>query len=149
MNFLSPFKDLLRRCGAQPGRNAATSKSHRAINGRLINPFAGKSRPGMTKLIEDFRQETDLDINTALLTKGALLAQDDDAFSEDREHKDGLALTDKEREALHLEDTQRFNQPFQLYALIGACSAGAAVQGWDETVANQVSKNASPVFGPC
>ena len=138
MNWLIGLRELLPRWKDRPYYNAAKSKSHRAINGRLINPFAGKSLAEMSRLIEDFLLETDLDINRALLTKGALLGQDDDAFSGNRERKDGLMLTDKEREALHIEATQRFNQPFQLYALIGACSAGAAVQGWDETVANQV-----------
>ena len=119
-------------------RNAAFSRSHRAINGRLINPFARRSRVEMTKLVKEFHEETELDITTDLLMKGALLAQDENAFSKNHSESDSLELNARELEALEYESKERYNQPFQLYALIGACSAGAAVQGWDEAVANQV-----------
>lgn len=63
-----------------------------------------------------------------VIRKGAYLAQDDHAFS--REREDGLALKREEEEALVQEKEQKWNQPFLLYALVGCCSMGAAVQGW-------------------
>lgn len=118
--------------------NPAMSKSYRAINGLLINPFAGKSHAEMLKLIKRFREETDLDVDETLLAKAAFLSQDAQAFSSSRDRRDGLTLKPREQEALHTEATRRFNQPVKLYVLIGICSLCAAVQGWDEAAANQV-----------
>ena len=63
-----------------------------------------------------------------MLRKGAYLAQDDRAFA--REREDDLALKQEEEEALYQEANNKWNQPFILYALVGCCSMGAAVQGW-------------------
>ena len=65
---------------------------------------------------------------STIIRKGAYLAQDELAF--EREREDGLELKVEERKALHQEEHDIWNQPFILYALVGCCSLGAAVQGW-------------------
>ncbi|CAK7198914.1 hypothetical protein SEUCBS139899_001582 [Sporothrix eucalyptigena] len=45
-------------------------------------------------------------------------------------------LTDREREVLAREETHKWSNPKQLYAVIIICSLSAAVQGMDETVVN-------------
>lgn len=45
-------------------------------------------------------------------------------------------LTDNERDVLAREETHKWSNPKQLYAVIVICSLSAAVQGMDETVVN-------------
>lgn len=101
---------------------------------RLVNPFMGKTHEEMDDLIDRFMEKTRIDeIYSEHIRKGAYLAQDHDAFDDLRE--DGLQLKPEERAALVMEDPKRgnkWNQPWIMYALIGCCSLGAAVQGWDE-----------------
>lgn len=88
----------------------------------------------MNDLIDAFMERTKIDeIYSEHIRKGAFLAQDSEAFKDLRE--DGLQLKQEERAALLLEDPRtgnKWNQPWILYALVGCCSLGAAVQGWDE-----------------
>ncbi|KAL8691650.1 MAG: hypothetical protein Q9218_003171 [Villophora microphyllina] len=108
------------------------------INSPLVNPFVGKTHNEMNDLIDAFMEKTKIDeIYSEYVRKGAFLAQDSEAFDDDRE--DGLQLKQEERAAMILEDPKRgskWNQPWILYALVGCCSLGAAVQGWDETAVN-------------
>ncbi|KAL8787200.1 MAG: hypothetical protein Q9195_007891 [Heterodermia aff. obscurata] len=92
----------------------------------------------MNELVDNFMEKTKLDpMYRETIQKGAFLAQDSNAFALER--RDGLVLSKVEREWLAVEDPQtgnKWNQPWILYALIGCCSLGAAVQGWDETAVN-------------
>lgn len=101
---------------------------------QLVNPFGGKSHQEMNDMIDAFMERTKIDeIYSEHIRKGAFLAQDNEAFQVVRE--DGLQLKQEERAALLLEDPRtgnKWNQPWILYALVGCCSLGAAVQGWDE-----------------
>ncbi|KAL9054519.1 MAG: hypothetical protein Q9206_003500 [Seirophora lacunosa] len=104
------------------------------VNRALVNPFGGMSHKEMSDLIDAFMEKTKIDeIYAEHIRKGAFLAQDNEAFHDLRE--DGLQLKPEERAALRLDDPKtgnKWNQPWILYALVGCCSLGAAVQGWDE-----------------
>ncbi|KAL8681843.1 MAG: hypothetical protein Q9186_002075 [Xanthomendoza sp. 1 TL-2023] len=104
------------------------------INSKLVNPFVGKTHGEMDDLIHRFMEKTKIEsIYEEHIRKGAYLAQDNAAFEDVRE--DGLQLKPDERDALIMEDPKRgnkWNQPWIMYALVGCCSLGAAVQGWDE-----------------
>lgn len=103
----------------------------------------------MNDLIDAFMERTKIDeIYSEHIRKGAFLAQDNEAFHAVRE--DGLQLKEEERAALLLEDPRtgkKWNQPWILYALVGCCSLGAAVQGWDETAVNGAQLYYAYAFG--
>ncbi|KAI4194636.1 MAG: hypothetical protein LQ350_007661 [Teloschistes chrysophthalmus] len=115
------------------------------INSTLVNPFVGKTHKEMNDLIDAFMEKTKIDeIYAEHIRKGAFLAQDSEAFADIRD--DGLQLRQEERAALTLEDPKKgnkWNQPWILYALVGCCSLGAAVQGWDETAVNSGKPSSS------
>lgn len=100
------------------------------LNSRLVNPFIGKRPEEMFKLVDDFLNETEVeDIYYDKFRKGAFLAQDPDALRGIR-HDLGLELDRDEQEALRREKENKWNQKWTMYALVGCCSLGAAVQGW-------------------
>ena len=100
-----------------------------SINGLLINPFNGKDADEMEHLIAEFMASTNIEEEWAtVVRKGAYLAQDERAFRKPRD--DELTLKDEESKALEQERDNKWSQPFILYALVGCCSMGAAVQGW-------------------
>ncbi|KAL8783514.1 MAG: hypothetical protein Q9213_004560 [Squamulea squamosa] len=119
------------------------------INSKLVNPFIGKTHEEMDELISTFMEKTKIDeIYEEHIRKGAFLAQDREAFDDLRE--DGLQLKPEERAALVMEDPKRgnkWNQPWIMYALVGCCSLGAAVQGWDETAVNGAQLYYAYAFG--
>ncbi|KAI4185302.1 MAG: hypothetical protein L6R41_004216 [Letrouitia leprolyta] len=119
------------------------------IDQQLVNPFGGKSHQEMNDMIDAFMERTKIDeIYSEHIRKGAFLAQDNEAFQVVRE--DGLQLKQEERAALLLEDPRtgnKWNQPWILYALVGCCSLGAAVQGWDETAVNGAQLYYAYAFG--
>jgi hypothetical protein len=88
----------------------------------------------MTESIDKFINVSGLEDYDKYIRKGAFLAQSKAAFPIGRQRRDGLTLKDEEREYLDLENSPRridkFKQPWRLYALVGVCSLGAAVQGW-------------------
>lgn len=99
---------------------------------RLAQPFSGWPHAKMTASVDKFIEDSGLEDYDQYIRRGAFLAQSKSAFA--RTRNDGLALKDSEREFLRLEDSPRridmFKQPWRLYALVGMCSLGAAVQGW-------------------
>ncbi|KAK3215883.1 hypothetical protein GRF29_8g1427028 [Pseudopithomyces chartarum] len=107
---------------------------------RLAQPFSGWNHDRMTKSIDNFIQVSGLEDYEKYIRRGAFLAQSKAAFVPGRERSDGLILKDDERHYLDLEESPRridkFNQPWRLYAVVGLCSLGAAVQGWDESAVN-------------
>lgn len=107
---------------------------------KLAQPFSGWTHKQMTESIEAFLLESALDDYVDYIRRGAFLAQSKVAFPSDRVRDDGLSLKPVERQYLDLEYStrriDRFKQPWRLYALVGCCSLGAAVQGMDETAVN-------------
>lgn len=101
---------------------------------RLAQPFSGWTYERMTESIDAFVKESELDDYEHYIRRGAFLAQSKAAFPVGRDRRDGLTLKDSERMYLDLENSPRridkFKQPWRLYALVGCCSLGAAVQGW-------------------
>ena len=78
---------------------------------------------------------------TALLKKGALVAQDPPAFEQIAE------LDEIERDALRNEVLHKWRQPKSLYFTVILCSIGAAVQGWDQTGSNGANLSWPVEFG--
>ena len=112
-------------------RRKRVSISDEEVNSVLVNPFLGKDHATMDQLVIEFMAETEIDpIYLEDIRKGAFLAQDSRAFAQPREDK--LDLKPEEEEALYQEIHHKWQQPWILYALVGCCSLGAAVQGWDE-----------------
>ncbi|KAH7112931.1 hypothetical protein B0J11DRAFT_183760 [Dendryphion nanum] len=107
---------------------------------RLAQPFSGWEFERMMASIDAFIAESELQDYADYIRRGAFLAQSKAAFAPGRERRDGLVLRESERRFLDLENSPRridkFKQPWRLYALVGCCSLGAAVQGWDETAIN-------------
>ncbi|KAF2655619.1 hypothetical protein K491DRAFT_412594 [Lophiostoma macrostomum CBS 122681] len=107
---------------------------------RLAQPFSGWTHEQMDTAIDNFVQVSELEDYAHYIRKGAFLAQSKAAFPVGRDRRDGLKLREIERTYLDLEYSSRridkFKQPWRLYALVGCCSLGAAVQGWDETAVN-------------
>lgn len=101
---------------------------------RLAQPFSGWTLEQMNDSIEEFIDHSELHDWAHYIRRGAFLAQSKDAFPRDQERLDGLKLKEFERRYLDLDYSERridmFNQPWRLYALVGVCSLGAAVQGW-------------------
>lgn len=101
---------------------------------RLAQPFSGWNHERMTKAIDDFIAVSGLSDYDHYIRRGAFLAQSKTAFQRGRRRQDRLTLSDEERTYLDLENSPRrmdkFRQPWRLYALVGICSLGAAVQGW-------------------
>ena len=78
---------------------------------------------------------------TALLQRGALVAQDPTSFEQISE------LEEHEREALRNEVLHKWRQPVALYFTVILCSVGAAVQGWDQTGSNGANLSWPVAFG--
>lgn len=79
--------------------------------------------------------------HTALLQRGALVAQDPPAFEQISE------LEEHERDALRNEVLHKWRQPRALYVTVILCSIGAAVQGWDQTGSNGANLSWPVEFG--
>jgi hypothetical protein len=99
----------------------------------VSRPFLGKTRQQMEELIEEFYSRTGISRaqHDNYIRKGAYLAQSSSAFDGSRADE----LEPEDIEALKDENPltgKKWNQPFVLYALVGCCSLGASVQGWDE-----------------
>jgi hypothetical protein len=130
-----PFASLLKnmtsmqRNGSEKGKPPAPEPDR-----RLAQPFSGWTHEQMTAAIDKFIKNSKLEDYERYIRRGAFLAQSKAAFPERCERSDGLRLDDSERQYLDIENSSRridkFNQPWRLYALVGCCSLGAAVQGW-------------------
>ncbi|KAG6001601.1 hypothetical protein E4U21_004004 [Claviceps maximensis] len=96
------------------------------------NPLRHLSREDLLAKVSAFHEQKKLqdDISLSLLQKGALVAQDPDAF----ENLDLLDEADKN--ALRDEVTHRWRHPWPLYYTIILNSVAAAIQGWDQTGSN-------------
>lgn len=90
--------------------------------------------------VEHFATEHGLQEHTALLKKGALVAQDPANY-------ENLDLSEDEKNALRIEVTRKWKHPTTLYVTIIVCSIGAAVQGWDQTGSNGANLSFPQQFG--
>ena len=110
--------------------------------------------------VEEFSRERDMTDILPLLKRGALVAQNPQAFESIPD------LEPEEREYLEYEITHKWKQPLALYATIITCSVGAAVQyvtrfflfpqlgthhyfvrGWDQTGSNGANLSFPDAFG--
>ncbi|KZZ95551.1 General substrate transporter [Moelleriella libera RCEF 2490] len=100
---------------------------------RIRNPLHGLSQEQLFQDVEAFARNKGLTEHTALLKKGALVAQDpSNAANIDGPEK----LSADELQVLDEEITHRWRMPMRLFLTIFTCSIGAAVQGWDQTGTN-------------
>ncbi|KAL2021543.1 hypothetical protein VTK56DRAFT_7042 [Thermocarpiscus australiensis] len=100
---------------------------------KLANPLAGLSPECLASRGEKYARDAGLtsDEDIRAFRLGAMIAGDD----VDYDTIEGL--TDREKEALRRETTQKWrSNPSMLYWVIFICSLCAAVQGMDETVVN-------------
>ncbi|KAL8677138.1 MAG: hypothetical protein Q9186_006413 [Xanthomendoza sp. 1 TL-2023] len=126
--------------GAERGRLEAVSLN-RNVTARIQNPLAGIPLATLLKNVEDFAAEVGLSEQTALLQKGALVAQDPPAFEQVEQ------LDEFEKDALRNEVLHKWRQPWALYFTVILCSIGAAVQGWDQTGSNGANLSWPVAFG--
>jgi len=122
------------------GRTNSVSLNHN-VTAKIQNPLAGKSRDELAAEVATFAKEVGMSEQTALLQKGAFVAQQPDLFEEVAE------LDDNEREALRNETLHKWRQPRTLYFTIILCSVGAAVQGWDQEGSNGANLSWPTAFG--
>jgi hypothetical protein len=71
--------------------------------------------------VAQFAQNNNLNDALPRLRKGALIAQDPDAY-------EGVEFEDDERNTIRAEVLRKWKQPVALYMTIIVCSIGAAVQ---------------------
>lgn len=90
--------------------------------------------------VEAFANQWGLQEHTALLKKGALVAQDPANY-------ENLDLSEDEKNALRIEVTRKWKHTTTLYVTIIVCSIGAAVQGWDQTGSNGANLSFPQQFG--
>ncbi|KAK4162379.1 putative polyol transporter 1 [Cladorrhinum sp. PSN259] len=125
-----------------------SNKSHVDLNTNLAakirNPLEGIPRDELMSRVEQFAQEKGLVEHTALLRKGALVAQNPDNFENFSGEE---ALTQEEKDALHFEVEHKWRMPMRLFLTIATCSIGAAVQGWDQTGTNGANIFFPKVYG--
>ncbi|KAL8692978.1 MAG: hypothetical protein Q9218_002095 [Villophora microphyllina] len=126
--------------GAERGRQEAVNLN-RNVTARIQNPLVGISRATLFKNVEDFATEVGMTEHTALIKKGALVAQDPSAFEQIDE------LDKFEKNALRNEVEHKWRQPWSLYFTVILCSIGAAVQGWDQTGSNGANLSWPIEFG--
>jgi hypothetical protein len=103
------------------------------LEAKIKNPLDGIPKHELMTQVEDFADEKCLAEYTALLKKGALIAQDPENYEtlpgDDQ-------LTPEECDALDAEAHHKWKVPRMLYMTIFTCSIGAAVQGWDQEGSN-------------
>lgn len=99
----------------------------------LRNPLAGLSPEQIEADVNAFCAERGLEEHREVFQKGALLAQvghTPGAF-------EGIdAITEEEKVFLRREESNKWDQPWQLYFLCTLCAGSAIVQGMDQTAVN-------------
>lgn len=97
---------------------------------RIKNPLTGIPKIALLNDVERYAEEHELQDALPYLRKGALVAQNPDAFEDIEE------LDDEDRQALRKEKAHRWAHPKTLYFTIILNSISAAIQGWDQTGSN-------------
>ena len=93
------------------------------VNARLANPLEGIPHEKLMAQAARFAHDHGLGHLEDVFQKGALVAQDPEAF------ESLTQLDESDKEVLRREHTHRWHQPFQLYYMVVLCSLAAAVQG--------------------
>lgn len=93
------------------------------VNARLANPLEGIPHDKLMANAARFAREHGLGHLEREFQKGALVAQDPEAF------ESLTQLDEEDKIVLRREVTHRWHQPFQLYYMVILCSLAAAVQG--------------------
>ncbi|KAL1838806.1 hypothetical protein VTJ49DRAFT_2199 [Mycothermus thermophilus] len=114
------------------------------LEARIQNPLEGLSRDELMSRVDVFAREKGLTEHLPLLRKGALVAQNPDAYDDITGPE---ALTDEEKAALRAEVEHKWRLPAKLFLTIATCSIGAAVQGWDQTGTNGANIFFPTVYG--
>ncbi|KAJ4291422.1 hypothetical protein N0V88_006015 [Collariella sp. IMI 366227] len=117
---------------------------NRNLEARIKNPLEGLSYDELMSRVEVFAYEKGLTEYIPLLRKGALVAQDPNAFDDISGPE---ALDDEEKEILRREIEHKWRLPTKLFLTIATCSIGAAVQGWDQTGTNGANIFFPAVYG--
>ncbi|QPG94048.1 hypothetical protein C2857_004309 [Epichloe festucae Fl1] len=113
--------------------HAEQADIHHNLEAKIRNPLQGIPREQLMQDVELFAQKNGLQEHSAMLRKGALVAQDPtDIHNIDGPEK----LSSRELEVLTEEVTHKWRMPMRLFLTIFTCSIGAAVQGWDQTGSN-------------
>ncbi|KAI6142979.1 hypothetical protein BKA82DRAFT_4187299 [Pisolithus tinctorius] len=100
------------------------------LDAKLANPLRGVPYETLMNEVEIFAQERGLSHLLPELKKGALVAQDADAY---KQHD---MFTDEDKKFLEDEVTHKWRQTGTLYYMVVMSSLAAAVQGMDEAVIN-------------
>lgn len=100
---------------------------------KLKNPLVGFTREDVLADADAFVTQKGLEEHRDVFRTGALLAQHMNTPSA-WEQIDGISEEDRYR--LRREETNRWDQPFQLYFLCILCAGSAIVQGMDQTAVN-------------
>jgi len=111
------------------------------INAKLANPLAGYNHAELQEMGASYARKYGLDEYAEEFSKGAMLAQDPQAF------ETIPLLTDDDRNILRREVSHRWSHPMSLYHMVVMCSVAAAVQGMDESVINGANLYFFPKFG--
>ncbi|KAG0128877.1 transporter-domain-containing protein [Tuber indicum] len=100
------------------------------LNSKLAHPLSGIPHEELMEMGASYARENGMEDLQDEFRKGALLAQNPEAF-------DTLPLlTDDDKYYLRREVTHKWSHPKDLYHMVVMCSMAAAVQGMDETVIN-------------
>ncbi|KIO03605.1 hypothetical protein M404DRAFT_26914 [Pisolithus tinctorius Marx 270] len=100
------------------------------VDAKLANPLRGIPNEILMNEVEIFAQERGLPHLLPELKKGALVAQNADAY------KQYDMFTDEDKKFLEDEVTHKWRQTGTLYYMVVMSSLAAAVQGMDEAVIN-------------
>jgi len=93
------------------------------LNSKLAHPLSGISHEELMEMGASYARENDMEDLQDEFRKGALLAQNPEAF-------DTLPLlTEDDKYYLRREVTHKWSHPTALYHMVVMCSMAAAVQG--------------------
>nr|SIP56020.1 putative Sugar Porter [Yarrowia alimentaria] len=106
---------------------SATSSASQVVD---ENPLKRYTQAELVDIARKFAVDNDLEDKADAFIKGALVAQNPDAFEQLEE------LDDNDRYWLNREITHKWDHPTKFYYVVITCSLAAAVQGMDETVIN-------------
>ena len=101
----------------------ASETSEKSSSKLIKSPLDGIAQEDLLLAAEQFADQHGLAEHKDIIMKGALVAQNPDAF------ESLPLLTEEDRAALRREKTHPWSQPWNLYYLVLTCSLAAAVQG--------------------
>ncbi|KAI2615166.1 hypothetical protein GGR54DRAFT_311083 [Hypoxylon sp. NC1633] len=145
---IQPRKTSEYRYDAFTEKGHHDAKAHVNINrnpsAKISNPLAGIPLEHLLDQVAVFSEWHGLTDYTALMRKGAVVAQDPTGFED---IKGPEALDAEEIDALRRETAHKWEVPWLLYLTVITCSIGAAVQGWDQEGSNGANLSFPAQFG--